>query len=202
MSPAFLADQIDRSRANLAVDTIDVFYIHNPETQLGYISREEFERRIHAAFAQLEELVSQGKIRYYGIATWDGLRKGALDLARLAEMAGPHFRFIQLPFNFAMVEAFTGRPESVLETAARLGIVAIGSASLLQTRVLSQMPGSAATLFPGLDTDAQRAIQFARSTPGISVGLVGMSRREHVLDNLGVARVPPIPRDQYLRFYQ
>ena len=37
MAPDFLADQIDRSRANLGLDTIDVFYLHNPETQLNYV---------------------------------------------------------------------------------------------------------------------------------------------------------------------
>jgi hypothetical protein len=29
-----------------------------------------------------------------------------------------------------------------------------------------------------------------------------MSRREHVLENLGVARVAPIPREEYVRLYQ
>jgi len=28
-----LADQIDRSLRNLDLETIDVFYVHNPETQ-------------------------------------------------------------------------------------------------------------------------------------------------------------------------
>src|SRR4051794_32283493 len=40
MDPDFLADQIDRSLVNLGVDTIDVFYLHNPETQLGFLTRE------------------------------------------------------------------------------------------------------------------------------------------------------------------
>ena len=48
MDPDFLADQIDRSRANLGVDTVDVFYLHNPETQLGFLNREEFDERIRA----------------------------------------------------------------------------------------------------------------------------------------------------------
>ena len=52
MQPDFLADQIDRSRANLGLETIDIFYLHNPETQLGFVNREEFERRIRLAFAQ------------------------------------------------------------------------------------------------------------------------------------------------------
>jgi aryl-alcohol dehydrogenase-like predicted oxidoreductase len=209
MSPEFLADQIERSRANLGVDTIDVFYLHNPETQLGFVTRAAFEARIRRAFANLERLVEQHKIGWYGAATWDGFRKkGALSLPRMVEIAveegGPehHFRAIQLPFNLGMVEAFVDRPENVLEAAARLGITAIASGTLQQARVLEHMPDGVAGLLPGFATDAQRAIQFTRSTPGISVALVGMARREHVIENLGVARVPPAAREPYLRLYR
>jgi len=209
MTPRFLTDQIDRSRANLGVDTIDVFYLHNPETQLGFRPRADFEERIRRAFAQLEQLADRRKICWYGGATWDGFRKkGALDLRRMAEIAteeggaGHRFRFIQLPFNLGMVEAYSGGAESVLETADKLGIAVVASASLLQARVLGQMPDAVAELLPGLASDAQRAIQFTRSTPGIAVALVGMGRRQHVEENLGVARVPPAPREQYLRLYQ
>jgi aryl-alcohol dehydrogenase-like predicted oxidoreductase len=34
MAPRFLADQIERSRANLGLATIDLYYLHNPESQL------------------------------------------------------------------------------------------------------------------------------------------------------------------------
>jgi aryl-alcohol dehydrogenase-like predicted oxidoreductase len=209
MAPDFLADQIERSRANLGVDAIDIFYLHNPETQLGFLDRAEFDARIRRAFARLERLVEQGKIRWYGAATWEGFRKkGALSLERFAEIAteegGPehHFRFIQLPFNLNMVEAFVDRPESVLEAGMRLGIAAVASATLLQKQVLTHMPDKVAQLLPGLATDAQRAIQFTRSTPGISVALVGMSRRQHVVENLGVAAALPATREDYLRLYQ
>ena len=37
MAPEYLADQMERSRRNLAVETIDVFYLHNPETQLAEV---------------------------------------------------------------------------------------------------------------------------------------------------------------------
>src|SRR5262249_45935921 len=147
---------------------------------------------------ELEQQVAQQKIRFFGAATWNGFRqKGALDLARLAaiatEVAGPehHFRFIQLPFNLGMVEAYVDRPESVLETAARLGIAVVASATLMQTQVLEQMPESVSELLPGLVSSAQRAIQFTRSTPGMAVALVGMSDPAHVHENLGVARVAP-----------
>jgi aryl-alcohol dehydrogenase-like predicted oxidoreductase len=208
MAPDFLEDQIGRSLANMGMDTLDVFYLHNPETQLGFITPGEFEARLLSAFERLERLVDQQKLRWYGAATWDGFRKGALSLPRIVELAtqagGPehHFRFIQLPFNIAMVEAYVDRPENVLEAAARLGVAVVASASLMQARAIEQMPDSVARLLPGLDTPAQRAIQFTRSTPGIGVALVGMSRREHVLENIGIARVPPVSLEQYQRFYQ
>jgi aryl-alcohol dehydrogenase-like predicted oxidoreductase len=209
MAPDFLADQIDRSRANLGVDTIDVFYLHNPETQLGFMNLEQFETRIRHAFVRLEQMVDREKIRWYGTATWDGYRKkGALNLPRLVELAQEaggadhHFRFVQLPFNIGMVEAFVDKPESVLQAAARLGVAVLASATLQQAQVIAQMPKTVAERLRGLETNAQRAIQFTRSTPGIAAALVGMSRREHVLENLGVAGLPPIAREPYLRLYQ
>ena len=206
MAPAFLEDQVERSRANLGVDTIDVFYLHNPETELGFRTREEFELRLHRAFFALERLADQGKIRRYGVATWDGLRRpGQLSLAQLAEIAnvegGPEhrFRFVQLPFNLGMVEAFTVQPESVLHAADRLGIAVVASATLIQGRLIGHLPEKIHTLIPGLESDAQRSIQFTRSTPGVSVALVGMGRPDHVAQNLGIARVPPLSLFDYLK---
>jgi aryl-alcohol dehydrogenase-like predicted oxidoreductase len=155
-------------------------------------------------------LVSDGKIRYYGTATWDGYRRpagarDALDLARLVEFAREeggahhHFRFIQLPFNLAMPEAFTN---GVLEQAVQSGIAVVASASLLQARLSRGLPEALAEKFPSLTTDAQRAIQFTRSTPGITVALVGMSQAAHVAENLGLAAVAPLSPDQYLDLHQ
>ena len=210
MQPEFLADQIDRSRANLGLDTLDIFYLHNPETQFRFVSREQFEHRIRMAFAKLEELVAAGKILYYGTATWEGYRRprgarDALDLARIAEIAiaeggaGHHFRFIQLPVNLAMPEAFTN---GVLDTAAKLGIAVVASCSLLQSRLARDLPASLAEDFPCLTTDAQRAIQFTRSTPGVAAALVGMSQAAHVAENLQLRTVAPLSAEAYQDLYQ
>jgi aryl-alcohol dehydrogenase-like predicted oxidoreductase len=196
MAPAFLADQIERSRVNLGVDTIDVFYLHNPETQLRYVTPDGFYEKLRAAFDRLEQLAGEGKVQWYGTATWDGYRKpGLLDLERVVEMARSaagdkhRMRFIQLPFNLAMTEG-----EAVLPVAARLGLTVVASASLLQSRLANGLPEQLAARYPGLETDAQRSLQFVRSTPGISVALAGMSKKEHVAENLGIAHVPPQPR--------
>jgi aryl-alcohol dehydrogenase-like predicted oxidoreductase len=215
MAPAFLADQLGRSRQNLGIETIDVFYLHNPETQLSYVGQDEFYSRIHQAFIFLEEAVGQGRIQFYGAATWEGFRRPPesperLSLSRLADIAreaggdGHHFRFIQLPVNLAMPEAFGNQVdgESVLSVAARLGITAVASASLLQARLARNLPSEIRAQLPGARTDAQCAIQFSRSTPGITVALVGMSKPAHVRENLELASVAPAAEEQYLGLYK
>lgn len=220
MATAFLEDQIGRSRGNLGLETIDVFYLHNPETQLEQLPEDEFYERIRRAFEKLEELAARGWIANYGAATWSGFRKpagsaGALSLARMAgiarDVAGEshRFRYIQLPFNLGMPEAFTqrtarvdGSPESVLDLAAELGITVVASATLLQSRLASGLPEEIGKRLPGPETDAQRAIQFTRSTPGITVALVGMSSAAHVAENLGIARVRAAAPEDYMEIFR
>jgi aryl-alcohol dehydrogenase-like predicted oxidoreductase len=219
MTPAYLQNQLDQSLRNMNLDCVDVYYIHNPESQLGQVSDAEFHYRIGAAFEQLEENRKQGKLHFYGVATWNGFRvseesKEYHSLTRMvaaAKEAGGDmhgFRFIQLPFNLAMPEALTllnqdvdGERLTVLETAERLGITAISSASMLQGRVAQGLPDSVREPLGSLATDGQTAIQFVRSTPGITTALVGMSRVEHVEENLKLTSVEPIGPEGFSNLY-
>jgi aryl-alcohol dehydrogenase-like predicted oxidoreductase len=72
----------------------------------------------------------------------------------------------------------------------------------LQARLARNLPDEVAQAFPGMQTDAQRALQFSRSVPGVSVALVGMSNTAHVKENLTVARVPSVTRQNFLRMFQ
>jgi aryl-alcohol dehydrogenase-like predicted oxidoreductase len=218
IAPRFLQDQLARSMANLGVDCIDVFYLHNPETQLGEISKDQFLGRIREAFHYLESAVNAGEIQFYGMATWNGFRQdaGARDAMQLAEFAdiaqkiagdAHHFRFVQLPFNLGMTEALTlgnqsvaGKTMTVMETAGELDITLIASASLLQGQVASNLPEFVAQAL-GLDSDAERALQFVRSSPGITTALVGMSRGEHVHANARLVGVPPATIDQFSKLF-
>ncbi len=215
MSPKYLENQIDASRNNLGVETLDIYYLHNPETQLGEVSREEFYRRLKAAFTQLEKAVANGKIRAYGTATWNAYRVGPesrdavslLDVLRAAEeVSGKdhHFRAVQLPFNLAMPEALVAHTQPLdakrvpfLQVARTHGLTVFASASLMQSRLAEGLPSDLQRQFPGLEKDSQRAIQFVRSTPGITCALVGMSRREHVEENISTATVPPLTLEQF-----
>lgn len=215
MSPKYLENQIDVSRTNLGVETLDLYYVHNPETQLGEVSREEFFRRLKGAFAALEKAAGESKIRAYGTATWNAYRVGPgsreavslLDVLRVAEEVGGknhHFLAVQLPFNLAMPEALVaktqpldGEPVPLLQVARARGLAVFASATLLQSQLSRGLPPEIQKRFPGLRTDAQRAIQFVRSTPAITCALVGMSRREHVEENLATASVAPLTLEEY-----
>jgi len=118
------------------------------------------------------------------------------------------FRFIQLPYNLAMPEAFNLRNQTVgdkrltiLEAAAALGVSVIASASILQGRVARGLPEDLRESLGSLATDAQTAIQFVRSTPGIATGLVGMSHREHVEENAQLMQVEPLPPEEFLNAF-
>ncbi len=77
MTPAYLRHQLDASLANLGLSCLDVYYVHNPETQLDHVSEAEFLKRMREAFAVLEDAVAQGKLRMYGTATWNGYPRSA-----------------------------------------------------------------------------------------------------------------------------
>jgi aryl-alcohol dehydrogenase-like predicted oxidoreductase len=211
---------MERSRRNLEVETIDVYYVHNPEAQLDEVDRPEFLSRMREAFFALEDLVTAGKIGCYGTATWTGYRvdpgePGYLSLAEMvaaardAGGADHHFKVVQLPYNLAMPEAFTRANQRVgddvvtmLEAARRLDIYVMASASVHQGGLARNLPAVVAEYLPGLTTDAQRALQFVRSTPGVGTALVGMKSVAHVEENSAVAAVPPVPWAQFQRLFK
>ena len=219
MTPAYLQNQLEQSLRNMKLDCIDVYYLHNPESQVDHISETEFYARLKLAFESLEESRSAGKLKSYGVATWNGFRvaagaHGYHSLTRMEstarEVGGEShgFRFIQLPLNLAMPEAFTllnhqvnGEDVSTLEAAKALNITAVASASILQGRVARGMPAGLREPLGSLATDAQMAIQFVRSTPGITTALVGMSSKEHVEENLALAKLAPLTDDQFMQLF-
>lgn len=220
MTPRYLESQIEWSRRNLGLETLDIYYLHNPETQLAEVERPEFLMRVRAVFEMLEAKVAAGVIGFYGMATWDGFRAppddpGHLSLKELITVAeqvaggGHHFRAIQLPLNLVMPEAclaanqvLDGRRVSLLEAAAAAGMVVMASGSLLQGRVIGALTPAFAELMPGTRTNAQRGLQIVRSVPGLATALVGMKQPVHVAENLVLAGLPRMPGGEARRILE
>jgi aryl-alcohol dehydrogenase-like predicted oxidoreductase len=220
MTPGWLDAMLELSRKNLGLETIDIYYLHNPETQLGAVERAEFLTRIRAAFEFCERAAADGRIAVYGTATWNGYRvpptdrtwlslEELLEVAREVGGASHHFRAIQLPVNLAMPEAITSQNQpvpggraTIIQAAKAAGIGVCASGSLLQGRLVKGLPTVLADAFPELSTDAQRALQFVRSTPGVDCALVGMKSVEHVREALELAKHPPASTEAYAKLFR
>lgn len=219
MTPDYLQSQIDQSLENMKLDALDLFYIHNPESQSGAIDKYTFEARIGKAFERLEENRAHGKINFYGIATWNGFRvppdePSYHSLERfdgIAKQVGGErhgFKFIQLPYNLAMPEAYLlknqavqGKVYSPIEAAQELGISVICSASILQGKLAHSIPFNIRENLGNPTTDAMASIQFVRSTPGVTTALVGMSNENHVIENMKLAETSPVSEEQFQRLF-
>jgi aryl-alcohol dehydrogenase-like predicted oxidoreductase len=201
LTPRYIDNQIDRSRGNLGIATIDVYYLHNPEQQLDVLPRPDFFNVLRVAFTELERQALRGAICTYGCATWNGFRvspesRNHLSLEQLVSVAREvggadhHFRVVQLPINLAMTEAVRlptqcigSDPVSLLDAARRLGVSVVGSATLMQSQLTRSLPEQVRSSYPGFKTDARRAIAFSQSLPIVSA-LVGMKSVAHLEENL------------------
>jgi aryl-alcohol dehydrogenase-like predicted oxidoreductase len=226
LAAPYIAWQLEFARAALGLSTLDAFLIDQPEVHIAAVGKDKANRKLARAFAVLEQAVKDGRIRCYGVSTFDGMRvetdhalfesiaslqglaEGAARTAWRDERARHHFRIVQLPFNPAMTEGFTrfsqatgqGNVGSTIQAAHQLRVYVMASHALGKGRFASDDP-LAATM-PGLANAAQRALQYARSTPGIGSALAGLSSPAHLEDLLAVARTPPLARQEYLSFYR
>ena len=216
MTPAYLNNQLERSRKNLNLETIDLLYLHNAaESQIPMVGYPEFIQRLAQAFAFYEQARKEGRIRYYGMATWSCFRghpeqnndyAHLPDLVAMAKQIGGDdhgFRFIQQPFNLGLTEAFgfsnqlVGEEwQPILSVCQALGLGYFGSVPLMQSQLLAY--ASEIPKFEGLESPAERCIQFARSAPGMLSTIVGHKQPAHVTQNCHVATVAPATKEAFL----
>ena len=213
MTVPYLSDQLDRSLKNLDLECIDLMYLHNGiEGQIKDISKEQFLENLKSVFELYEQKRDEGKIKFYGMATWECFRvikenPQYLSLEDVVEMAkkiggeNHGFKFIQLPYNMNYDQALLSKNQtiqsksvSILESAVTLGIGVFTSVPFMQGRLLA----------PGVMPDfndlkpSLRALQFIRSSPGVLAPLVGQKLPEHVSENLEIMNIPPINNDDFL----
>lgn len=217
MTPDYLEDQLRTSLENLQLECVDLYHLHNPETQLGDIPRDAFAERLLQAFTRLEKMADEGLLQCYGAATWNGFRVAddegdhlelshMLDIARQAGGENHRFRAVQAPLNMMMPEALLApsqgpdtAQETLLKAAQREGLYVQTSGSILQGQ-LARIPNPGAdAAFPGFETAAQRALQFTRSAPGVTTALIGLKQDEHIRQALEVLAAEPAPGSIYSR---
>ncbi|MCA1064961.1 aldo/keto reductase [Rossellomorea sp. AcN35-11] len=194
LNPSYYEFAIHESRKHLNLETIDIYYIHNPEISMTVLGPEAFYRQLHSLFSFLEHQVKAGHIKHYGLATWFGLIKDPAEegfisiekvLAVAKNVAGEdhHFHFIQFPLNQHMNAGINhknqevrGKWLSVLEAARELGIFPTTSAPFNLGNVLVK------------GTKPSSLLLEVTQNKGILSTMVGMKKVEHVKENMGMFR--------------
>jgi len=211
MTIPYLEEQLERSRRNLGLECLDLMYLHNSvEGQVQDVGMLKFIQMLKEVFQFYEEKRKEGKIRYYGLATWNCFRVAKNNLeylnlknvANIAKEVGGDdngFAFVQLPFNMAMGEALTennqevdGSTVSLLDAAKKLGVSVFTSVPFMQGRLLND---NTIPKFGNLESTALRCLQFVRSTGAIP--LVGHKRAEHVQENIKIAETSPLSESEF-----
>eukprot|EP00347_Sterkiella_histriomuscorum_P019348 403341986 len=222
LHPAFLKYSLEGSLERLNLDTLDLYYLHNPyEAQAPYNLDNVVFDRITKAFEFLEEQVQNGKIKNYGIATYSSLRvkptenKMHLSIEKLHQIAEKiagnehHFKYVQVPINVMMPEAFVEawqphtdsktlvqRQKILLQVCNDLQLNVISSQTLLQgycARIPLSRSHNSVFNIPA------RHLQMIRSIPSkaLKSSLVGMKEVEHVRGNLEVIKKPLMKREDF-----
>jgi len=206
MTLPYLNDQLERSLKNLGLDCIDLMYLHNSVEGQTHLPREQFLKNLKGVFEFYEKKRKEGKIRFYGMATWECFRTTpenplflqlaeVMDLAVQAGGKEHGFRFIQLPFNLMLDQAYMtknhnvgGKTVSVLEAAQEFNLGVFTSVPIMQGKLLAT---KAIPEFGNFSASV-RLLQFVRSTPGITAPLIGHKLESHVKENMNVMKIPPL----------
>jgi len=215
LSPKYLRWSVEKSLKNLNLKTLDIMFLHNPETQLGYIDYETLLKRIEKAFKLFEKLVEEGKIKAYGIATWNGFlyedtHKEYMslgDIVKIAQKVGGkdhHFKYVQSPFNLGKPEAYNfnnqkgpdGKYYTLMQAINGYGLQLMASSSLLQLNLFKAKFDSKVGEALGTSdfNDVASALQFARSGGALSA-LFGAVDPNHVEENLTLAYLPSATKE-------
>src|SRR3712207_1232922 len=74
MNPKYFEYAIDISRKHLNLETIDIYYMHELELSMKHYGAEKFYKKLKDIVIAYENMVDEGKIREYGMATWDAFQ--------------------------------------------------------------------------------------------------------------------------------
>ena len=186
-SPGYLTNAVEASLRRLKTDYLDLYQLHSPPKAVILAG---------AWLETLEKLKSQGKIRYYGIAT-DSV-EDALCCLKYSEISS-----VMTPFGLLDLEALN--TFFVQAEARKLAVIARGcfGGGLLNVDLTTQQLQEKTEKWPEIlrlrkvaqeqnRNMLEMALQFSLSVQPISVNLLGMRTEAHLQTNLKYFAAPPL----------
>jgi len=187
--PDYIVQSVEQSLKRLHSDYIDLLLLHSPSNEV--LDRNE-------VFDVLQSLKCQGKIRYYGVSTGDV--ENALECLRRPELG---ISALQVTLNLFEQDVI----DQVLPLAEEQGIAIVAREPFAHGKLISSSTADKGLSYLGpLQTDdrfaflcqgnsrkmTQAALQFILQTQGVSVALPGMSKVNHVYENIAAVNASPL----------
>ncbi|HET6584074.1 MAG TPA: aldo/keto reductase [Nannocystaceae bacterium] len=192
IAPAYLRHSIAQSRERTGLARFDGVFLESPAVHRSCVSAREYQRRLLAAFAALEEACDRGDARWYGISA-----SGPLDVAELVALAhtasasASRLRALRIPSSLLRRDT-----RAAIDAAADLGLFVFASGCLDGGAPQYQLPDELDVAIGG-DCDAAAAIRWAESAPGVSTALFGSRDARHVRANLRAVALPRLASALY-----
>lgn len=195
-SPSHLTRALEGSLKRLQTDYVDLYQLHSPRAP--FLQSAAFGE----ALATLERLKTQGKIRFYGVATEEP------EDAPFC-LSAPGISSVQLGFGLLDLQALD---QGTLATAESRGLAIIARGCFGGGLLKDGLDGAqleAATpkwqrilAIRSLSKNAGRspldvALQFCRGTPSVSVTLLGMRLEGQLRENLRHYQANPLSAEEY-----
>ncbi len=187
--PSTLSQSVEASLRRLRSDYIDLLLLHDiPQST-----------ETDKVFELLQSLKQQGKVRYYGVSA------SSLE-ETLMWLEHPEWEIsaLQLPVNLFRLNIM----DQCLPIAQKRGIAVIGREPLAGGKLIpstvndanrltylgANQSDSRFTFLRGnnIRTMAQAGLQFVYQTEGVSVVLTGMSKVDHVRENVAALQLPEL----------
>jgi aryl-alcohol dehydrogenase-like predicted oxidoreductase len=225
MTPEFLEYSCRESLKNLQVDSLDIYYLHNPEMQLKAMGEEKFYALVERVFTKFEALADEGLFKHYGVAVWNAFiydeeNDEHINIEKLYDIAkkvggdNHRFKYLQTPLNIAKSAIYSNKNQkmkdgeyySTLQVAHKLNLGVITSSSLLQMNLFKSSfkpeVGYILDKDMQLSSDIQLALQFVRSTPTVVTSLFGSHNSEHIAQNIEISKIKATPKAMYDLIYR
>jgi aryl-alcohol dehydrogenase-like predicted oxidoreductase len=179
-SPAYLKSAVENSLKRLRTDYLDLLQLHSPSPSV--LERD-------GLFEPLETLKKEGKIRYYGVACRE------LEDAELC-VSYPGVSSVQIPLNHT--NAAKQEHVAILKRTSNAGILAgrpFASGLLFhQQQRHAEFPRTSPQV---THTTAQIALRSLVQIPWISTVIAGITKPEHLRENVRSIEFPPPSEEEY-----
>lgn len=192
MNPRYFEYALEISRKHLNIETIDIYYMHELELSMKHYGAEEFYQRLKGIIVAYENMVSEGKIREYGMATWDAFQleethEQYISLEKVMEVVESvtkehHFKHLMVPINIQNRLCVEYKNQNYKQN--KLSIVECASKFDIDVHVSGPLGQGKATNYKTVE----EYISYLINESNCNSYFIGTKRVEHLKDNIKITQ--------------